>query len=137
MLANCARPADGDAAFALMRIGGLLAPFLQPGELGPVWSKVETLPCAQALTGAQRDWLELMKAIGRRDALGMSEYSSRLFASHEDRTALRRRYLLGNIAAGHPNIARELWENQAARALEGNAPSLMLRILAAHAGVAG
>ena len=142
MLANCARPPDGDAAFALMRIGGLLAPFLQPGELAPVWSKVETLPCARALVGAQRDWLELVKAVGRRDALAMAETSSHLFANHEDRTPLRRRYLLaagmlGNIAAGRPNDARALWDDHAAQALEKNAPSLMLRILAAHAGVPG
>jgi hypothetical protein len=109
--------------------------------LGPVWAKVETLPCAQALVGAQRDWLELMKAVGRRDAPAMAETSARLFANHEDRTALRRRYLLaagmlGNIVAGRPNDARALWEEQAARALEKNAPSLMLRILAAHAGAA-
>lgn len=140
LLSSCARPPDGDSAFALMRIGGVLAPFLQPDELGPVWTKIETLPCARALVGAQRDWLELMKAVGRRDALAMAEASSRLFANHEDRTALRRRYLLaagmlGNIAAGRPNNARALWEDQAARALEKNAPSLMLRILAAHAGV--
>ena len=140
MLAHCARPSDGDAAFALMRIGGLLAPFLQPQELQALWPKVEALPCAQALAGAQRDWLVLLKAVGQRDALVMAQTSSRLFANHEDKTGLRRRYLLsagmlGYIAAGRPMQAHALWDAQASMALENMAPSLMLRILAAHAGV--
>ena len=140
MLDACARPPEGDSTFALIRIASLLAPFLQPGELQGLWPVVEALPCATALRGPQRDWLELMKAIGRRDAGAMADASARLFANGEDATALRRRFLLaagmlGNVAAGRTQAARALWMAQAPRALDKNPPSLMLRILAAHAGV--
>ena len=140
MLAACARPPDGDMAFAFLRIGGLLAAFLRPEEMQRLWPRVESLPCARVLYDVQADWLELVKAIGTRDAPAMAETSLRLFANRQDRTPLRRRFLLaagmlGNIADGKPAGARTLWERHAADALQNSSPSLMLRILAAHAGV--
>jgi len=140
MLANCQRPPDGDFAFALLRIGTSLAPFLHPAELEPLWSRIEALPCATALDARQRDWLGLVEAVGRRDGAAMAVLSARLFEHHEDKTSLRRRFLLGagmlgNIAAEHRDAARTLWERHAAEAFGSNPPSLMMRILAAHAGV--
>jgi len=36
-----------------------------------MWSRIEAMPCAVALNGVQHDWLDLVKAVGRRDALTM------------------------------------------------------------------
>jgi spermidine synthase len=139
ILENCRRPPDGDDVFALVRIGASLAPFLQPAELEPLWPKIEAMPCAAALGGVQRDWLQLAKAVGRRDALSMAEMSTRLLANGEDRSPLRRRYLLaagmlGDVAAGQYEAARTLWRRLAPLVFDKDPPSLMLRILAAHAG---
>lgn len=62
------------------------------------------MPCAMALNGAQADWLTLVKAIGSRDGVGMAEAVSRLYANQEDRTGLRRRFLLaaGMLATSPP-----------------------------------
>ncbi|HMA09530.1 MAG TPA: fused MFS/spermidine synthase, partial [Ramlibacter sp.] len=118
ILANCAQPPGGDPVFALMRIGTSLAPFLRPEELTPLWPKIEAMPCVTVLTSGQRRWLDLLRAVGRRDALGMANTTEALFGLHEDSTPLRRRFLLGagmlgNIAAGRPEVARNLWERYA------------------------
>ncbi|HMA07022.1 MAG TPA: hypothetical protein VKP68_04140, partial [Ramlibacter sp.] len=140
ILANCAQPPGGDPVFALMRIGTSLAPFLRPEELTPLWPKIEAMPCVAALTSGQRNWLDLLRAVGRRDASGMASTTDSLFGLHEDSTSLRRRFLLGagmlgNIAAGRPEVARNLWERYAASLFDTTPPTLMMRILAAHAGV--
>lgn len=138
MLASCRQPPGGDAVFAVMRIGTSLAPFLQPDEVDALWPRLEALPCASMLTSGQRQWLSLLRAVGHRDAAGMADASAALFAQHEDSTALRERFLLGagmlgNIAAGHPQAAQALWERHAPTLFEHTPPTLMMRILAAHA----
>jgi spermidine synthase len=140
ILANCRQPPGGDSVFALMRIGTSLAPFLRPEELAPLWPKIEAMPCVSVLASGQRQWLELVRAIGRRDAIAMADTTASLFAQNEDSTSLRRRFLLGagmlgNIAAGRPEVAKELWERHAASLFNTTPPTLMMRILAAHADV--
>ena len=140
ILANCRQPPGGDSVFALMRIGTSLAPFLRPEELAPLWPKIEAMPCVSVLAAGQRQWLELVRAVGRRDAIAMANTTASLFAQNEDSTSLRRRFLLGagmlgNIAAGRPEVAASLWEHHAASVFNTTPPTLMMRILAAHAGV--
>jgi len=140
ILANCRQPPGGDSVFALMRIGTSLAPFLRPEELAPLWPKIEAMPCVSVLAAGRRDWLELVRAVGRRDAIGMANTTASLFAQNEDSTSLRRRFLLGagmlgNVAAGRPEVAANLWEHHAASLFNTTPPTLMMRILAAHAGV--
>ena len=140
ILANCRQPPGGDSVFALMRIGTSLAPFLRPEELAPLWPKIEAMPCVSALGPGQRQWLELVRAVGRRDAIAMANSTASLFAQKEDSTSLRRRFLLGagmlgNVSAGRPEVARDLWERHAASLFSATPATLMMRVLAAHASV--
>jgi predicted membrane-bound spermidine synthase len=65
--------AEKDAAArraSLYNVGSFLSAFLLPGELDAVWSRLESGPAAGTLSAAERGWVTLFRAIGRRDARG-------------------------------------------------------------------
>ena len=90
-----------------------IVPYLHPEELSEVWTRLERLPCAAAPTPRERDWIDLLKAVGLRDGRGMAEHAEKLLGT-ADEPAERRHYLLpvamlGRVAVGEPTVAHRLW----------------------------
>jgi len=93
--------------------------------------------CIAQMTAVQKNWYQLYRAVGARDAAAMARLATELLSVKELRAPQRNEYLLmsgmlGNLATGNKQSARALWQEQAQRIL-GNRPiPVSLRLLEAH-----
>jgi spermidine synthase len=53
---------------AIQTVSAITAPFLSPTELTEVWHRIKETPCYREATGNQREWADLLAAVGARDA---------------------------------------------------------------------
>jgi hypothetical protein len=95
------------------------------------------MPCFADLTESDRDWANLVLAVGQRDASGMALFSQRLLAAQRDLSPARRKYLLatgllGLVASGRKPMARDLWDQHGPFSFPAEVP-LLYRLLLAHA----
>jgi spermidine synthase len=71
---------------ALVDVAEVVNTRLHPAVSAQVWQSLGASPCAKALAPAQRRWLTLLDAIGRRDARVMAEQAQAIIdASHAAR----------------------------------------------------
>jgi len=108
-------------------------PVLEDAEIEPVWAGLDA--CLSGLPSEDLRWIDLLRAVGRRDARGMSSAGSALLASGR-LTGVPLRYavaatLLGLVSEGERSAARDVWRRHG-RSLAGT-PDLALEILAAGA----
>ena len=118
-----------------------LAPSLNSGlsteQSAAVWKRVTDTPCYSALAGFQRQWIELFRAVGARDAKRMSELGGRLLAgpfeiNEESREYLWMAALTGHLAIGDKAGAKRLWDLYAGQ-LKKSLPKASFRLLRCHA----
>jgi len=57
---------------SLVEVGESVNPRLNPEVAGELWRRVADSPCARALPPADRQWIDLLQAVSRRDAARMS-----------------------------------------------------------------
>jgi len=123
------------SAFA---VAGAAFPHLAAPDADGVWQHWRTSDCHSRLAPAGLEWLELLRAVGRRDPAGMAVRAQQLLvgvgAAHDE----RQRYLLGAgmlgaLALGRAETAWELWTAHAPAAPGDDPPDLALRLLAALA----
>jgi hypothetical protein len=135
-LVECREPDKYDIwLHALYQLSRTLNPLLSADEAGSVWERIERAPCFSGLPPGERQWVELMKAVGIRDAPGMARLAEKLLAAASDLPAGHRQYLLaagmaGYLAQGKRIEARELWTRYPRDADHGD---VGLRLLEAHA----
>jgi spermidine synthase len=120
---------------ALIDLASATVPYLTPGELEPMWRKLEAQRCFARLSEPQRDWLGLARAIGRRDAPMMAALSRRVLERPETGGNLvRTRYavmsgMLGHIVSAQTGQAWLLWEQFGSQVIPIQAPPLEGRLL--------
>jgi hypothetical protein len=122
MLDTCTVEGDeGIWVHALLSQAESLVPYLSPEQLEPIWKQMESQRCFERLTPKQRDWLALVKAVGRRDAPQMASRAQHLlkmgYATERPdwgRFAVMAG-MLGYIAAGKPGHSFILWANHGSK----------------------
>jgi len=108
---------------SLLELEAFVVPLLGPDELEPIWARMQEAKCFSRLTGEQKQWLALVRAIGRRDPLAMAINSQQLLeagiaANDSQRLSLAiRAGMLGNILTGQPALARGLWVRYGSKVL--------------------
>ena len=122
---------------SLWRLAANMNPSLPPEQAGMVWKRVMDVPCYAGLEKYQRQWIELFRAVGARDAVPMAELAGQLLAGTSELNAESREYLwmaglAGYLAAGDKAGALRLWELYAAH-LAKSAPKAAFRLLRCHA----
>lgn len=139
LLAEAARAPEGGNPSVASRIGLEVLPHLRPGESAALWAALERWPCVAGLNPAGRAWVELFRAVGRRDGAAMALLATAILERETGQPLLRRQYLLGaamlgHLGAGNPQGTAELWARHRDAFPAGDTPQFLFRLLAAHAG---
>ena len=126
---------------ALVAIAQEMNPFLPPEEAERVWQRLVAAPCHAGLATSQQQWIELLRAIGRRDAARMGELGAQMLAAQaeinaDSRELLWMAALTGRLAAGEREAALKLWEDYAER-MPRSVPKPVFRLLRCHAEAGG
>src|SRR5260221_4848302 len=74
---------------------------LPADEAGALWERIDRSACASRIGGDEREWMDLMKAVGRRDAPQMARLGESLLAKPSDLPAGHRQYLMAAGMAGY------------------------------------
>ncbi len=136
-LIECRQPKEQDVwLHSMVNIARSVNPYLAPAETQAVWARYTAAPCFGTLRDFQRRWIMLFAAVGLRHAVRSAELASGLLASQEDLTRDAREYLLmaamaGEIAAGNPQRAKDLWKKHEDRIRNAGKP--VFRLLRCHA----
>jgi hypothetical protein len=130
--------AGGPAPFpldAFVHLAVSAFPLVSAADLEPVWTGVDGPACRAAMEPSAAAWVELLRAVARRDAPGMAEAGAIVLASARPGGAPLRyavaSTMLGLVASGNRDGARTVWERHGP-ALAGT-PDLALDVLAAAA----
>jgi spermidine synthase len=114
-LIECRNPERSDIWFhSLYQLARTLNPMLSPNEAKTLWERIERGPCSSHLAPEERQWIDLMKAVGNRSAPDMARLAEALLAKPSDLPAGHRQYLMaagmaGYLAQGKRAEARALW----------------------------
>jgi hypothetical protein len=121
---------------AMLHIIADFVPCWSPEQLSGILHKIETSPCAQRFSVPQRDFIALIKAVGKKDAVGMAQYSKRLLdqlrQNEVDAEILEYTLsagMLGYLSAGNSQEAVFLWEKYGPLLPVNNAQSITMRLL--------
>ncbi|MGA8708700.1 MAG: hypothetical protein WB646_17140 [Steroidobacteraceae bacterium] len=141
--ARCVAP-DGQTQWlaAAEALSEATASYLSREEQTQIWRRIESTPCYATLAGEPRNRVDLLAAMGRRDAARMAQLGALLLATSAGQPAKRVTYLtvatvaacvrLGDLAQG-----RTILTAQWARVRDAGMYSLALRDLAAITGAIG
>ncbi len=121
---------------SLYQLARTFNPMLPADEAGALWERLDRSACASRIGGDERQWMDLMKAVGRRDAPEMAQLAEALLAKTSDLPTGHRQYLLaagmtGYLAQGKRAEAAALW-NRYPKDADGT-KDIGLRLLYAHA----
>jgi hypothetical protein len=109
-------------------------PYLSVDDNAAIWKKLGIDRCLPALPQHEKDWLSLFKAVGARDAQSMAREARVLLAGRKKLVGEGGRYLLaagmlGSVASGDMEGARELWNNFEAGFTAGTEGSITIELL--------
>jgi hypothetical protein len=99
---------------AVHAIASKTTPFLPPAERAPLWNALRGSPCIAGLSPPEREWLQLLDALGRGDGAAAGRHGLGMF---RDPPAMLRgeqvmQALIATaaacVASAHPGDAREL-----------------------------
>ena len=91
---------ETERLMALYNTGSFITPFLTTGELDAIWMYLESAPNAKTLTKAEKQWIALFKAVGRRDAQGMAAAAEEILTSSSKKYPTMFKYLVAAGAIG-------------------------------------
>jgi hypothetical protein len=136
-LIQCRDPERSDIWFhSLYQLARTLNPMLSPNDAKTVWERIERGPCSSRVAPDERQWIDLMKAVGNRAAPDMAHLAEALLAKPSDLPAGHRQYLMaagmaGYLAQGKRTEAGALW-NRYPKDVDKTG-DVGLRLLYAHA----
>jgi hypothetical protein len=121
---------------SLYQLARTFNPMLPADDAGALWERLDRSACASRIGGDERRWMDLMKAVGRRDAPQMAQLAEALLAKPSDLPAGHRQYLMaagmtGYLAQGDRARAAALWNRYPKDVDLTN--DIGLRLLYAHA----
>jgi spermidine synthase len=124
---------------SLLRVAQAMVTDLSVPDLEAVWRALFASDCARQFSTQDREWLTLLKAVGRRDAWGMASGARHLLAVESDLPIPSKRYLvaagmLGSIALEDRVGARLLWSRYGTSIPIRD--DLLLQVLVARASLA-
>jgi hypothetical protein len=104
ILVDCAEPSNANVLWdEVLKLAVYLNRSAPPTALDAVWKATASSPCLARLPRHYRDWLELFRSVGNRDAEGMVRYANSLLEVR-DKTPAQIEYLV--LAVGTGNVAR-------------------------------
>jgi len=136
-LIDCRNPEHSDIWFhSLYQLARTLNPMLSPGEAGAVWERIERGACSSRMSPDERQWIDLMKAVGTRSAPDMARLAEALLTKPSDLPSGHRQYLMaagmaGHLAQGKRAEASALWSRYPKDV--DKTDDVGLRLLYAHA----
>jgi len=122
-----------DSLYATMAIH--VVPFLNPDELDAVWKNLESGACVRSFTLRDRQWIALLKAVGKKDGRTMAGTARALLEQEQDLSEGPMTYLiatgmLGHLVQGEREESLRLWQKYQSR-IGGDQQALLFRFLAA------
>ena len=125
---------------SLFHVARIANPVLEPADADAIWSRFERAPCYKRLAAEDRQWLQLFRAAGAREAPAMARHADEILAGGKQLSASHKQYLLaasltGNILTGQFDRAQSAWDKYSADASRSGL-SLDLRLLYAYLAVA-
>jgi spermidine synthase len=126
---------------AVHAIASKTTPFLPPAERVPLWNALRGSPCVTGLSPPEREWLQLIDALGRGEATAAVEHGLAMF--RDPPTMLKGEQLMqaliataaACVATSRPGDARELLDAYLPSLQSAGDYTLALRLvdaLAAH-----
>jgi predicted membrane-bound spermidine synthase len=119
-------------------------PCWSPEQLSVLLHNIETSSCAKHFSVSQRDFIALIKAVGKKDAAGMAQYSKKLLEQMENDVLdadlleyILSAGMLGDLAAGNIQEAVFLWGRYGPLLPVKNSQSLTIRLLATRLSSGG
>lgn len=117
----------------------IMVPYLSPRELEAVWARLESGKAAARLSGTERSWVALFKAIGRRDAMVMTASADTILQSRQSMPPTVLEFIVatgmtGRLCRGDRAGAYRLWLATQGGIFKGEPPDLLFRILVADCG---
>ncbi len=134
---ECSSGTDENRRFTdLFTTAADMVPYLRPQELAAVWAKLESGPCAQGLSVAEKNWIALFKAAGRRDPAAMVSRAKTILDSRRptDRNALKflvASGMAGALMQGSRGESLRLWVAYRSSLFGMDEPDLLFRLLSA------
>jgi predicted membrane-bound spermidine synthase len=121
---------------SLYQLARTLNPMLSAQEASAVWERIEHGACRSHAAPGERQWIDLMKAVGNRAAPEMARLAETLLAKPSDLPTGHRKYLMaagmaGYLAQGKRAEASAL-SNRYPKEADGT-DDIGLRLLHAHA----
>ena len=139
-LIECRQPRELDVwLHSALRVAQAINPYLSANDLNAVWPSMMVSRCYRTLTGLQRRWVALFRAVGARDAAGMGALGEELLGTQPELNNESREYLLaaamaGYVASGRQERAVAVWDAQKSRIR--NVDAAPFRLLRCHAAPA-
>ena len=138
---DCADPERIEIWFSsLLQLARTMTPLLPAIDATAMWNRIASPPCQLRLTEGQAAWLEMFRAVARRDAATMASVADKLLDARFNHTNAQSRYLLiagmtGNLVTGDRGKAVALWNRSPG--IADKTRDFTLRLLYAHAFGAG
>jgi spermidine synthase len=141
-LVDCRSPRELDVwLHSGLRVAQVMNPYLPANDLNAVWPALMVSRCYATLTGQQRRWLTLFRAVAARDAPAMAALGEELLSSQRELGSEAREYLVaaaltGYVASGARGKALEVWRQQK-KELRSAIDAPLFRLLRCRAGSEG
>ncbi|TAN41145.1 MAG: spermidine synthase [Nitrospirae bacterium] len=135
---TCVHARDGQDAWirSFLDTAVMMLPYLSPSELDRVWKALNVASCGPRLSPAERHWLSLFQAVGKRDGATMAVTARSILEEDPPVSADALRYLvasgmLGSLEQGQKADSLALWTRHGQRLFKNGEPDLLFRLLLA------
>jgi hypothetical protein len=114
-----------------------MTPYLSPGELDEIWKIIERNACTSFMTPEEKNWIYLLRAVGKRDAKAMVTGAKSLLRTGEIKETIAIKYLvatgmLGSLVLEDKEEALRFWSHYRLMISEKGQPDLLFRLLLAN-----
>ncbi|MHB8881406.1 MAG: spermine/spermidine synthase domain-containing protein [Thermodesulfovibrionales bacterium] len=135
---GCVHGSEGEDAWitSFLNTSGMLLPYLSPSELERIWKALDVASCGPRLSAAERQWLSLFQAVGRRDGAVMARTARSILEEGPPVSPDALRYLvasgmLGSLEQRQKADSLALWTRYGQRLFKDGEPDLSFRLLLA------
>jgi spermidine synthase len=116
-----------------------IEPYVSQEQFTRLLHTIETGSCSRRLSSAQRDFIALINAVGKKDPALMAQYSKTLLAKMEKRAVdadlmeyVLSAGMLGYLSSGNSQDASILWRKYSPLLPDKNVQSMPVRLLVSH-----